>query len=428
MDMFAVSLVIPLLFQYYKAAGVKKANQREMMSSLFSTAQIVGGLIMGVLTDAGYVPGRMLLFLSFAGSAISYALIGHNNASLVALMISRILVGLVKQTMTVSITMVTNATSADTRAEHLGKLTAASTIAWIIGPTIGSWLFRYVDERAPAWVATGLFLINLLIAFFFLGEEEEEKNVKNWNRYREEKSKQQTSKDELKRQDKSIVHNLKACFGSRALGSVVVVRLIITWVTQSMNYNQLSNFWESMHDGLESHHRGYISSYQQALQFVVQSVMVDWIFQRSGDFRRTTVLFSFLVSLAVLLESQRSLLLFLIVLCPIKSIAFTMMNLSLQTLLTDVAPKEAIFSVLAALDVLQNMASVSVPFYRSLLFRILASDEANDAMQGDPDPQAWIWSSAVHWFIASILASILLLSNSATTGTNITRAYTAKTA
>jgi hypothetical protein len=269
-------------------------------------------------------------------------------------------------------------------------------------------------------------MINLIIAFLFLREEEGEAD--ELKRHREEKSNKFISKSERNGHDKSIVHNLKACFASRALGSVVVVRLIITWVTQSMNYNQLSNFWESMYDGLESHHRGYISSYQQALQFVVQSAMVDWIFQRSGDFRQTAVVCTFLVSLAVLLETQRSLLLFLIVLCPIKSIAFTMMNVSLQTLLTDVAPKEAVFSVLAALDILQNMVAVSVSFYRSLLFRILSSDEANDAMQGDPDPLAWIWSSAVHWFIASILVSYLLLSNRATAVTNVARTCTDKTA
>jgi hypothetical protein len=42
-DMFAVALVVPLLFQYYKRAGVTSATQRELLSSLFSGSQIVGG-------------------------------------------------------------------------------------------------------------------------------------------------------------------------------------------------------------------------------------------------------------------------------------------------------------------------------------------------------------------------------------------------
>ena len=33
-DMFAVALVVPLLFQYYKKAGVTSATQRELLSSV----------------------------------------------------------------------------------------------------------------------------------------------------------------------------------------------------------------------------------------------------------------------------------------------------------------------------------------------------------------------------------------------------------
>lgn len=54
-DTFAVSLVVSLLFQYYKAAGVTTANQRELLSSLFSSAQNVEGLRMGVVTNAGWM-------------------------------------------------------------------------------------------------------------------------------------------------------------------------------------------------------------------------------------------------------------------------------------------------------------------------------------------------------------------------------------
>ena len=78
-DMFAVSLMVPLLFQYYKAAGITSANQRELLSSLFSTAQIVGGLLMGVLSDAKLLQRRTILFLSFGGSAVSYALIVYGG-------------------------------------------------------------------------------------------------------------------------------------------------------------------------------------------------------------------------------------------------------------------------------------------------------------------------------------------------------------
>ena len=67
LDMFSVSLVVPLLHQYYKSAGISSASQREMLSSLFSSSQIAGGLILGFLSDLGVLSRRNILFLSFLG-------------------------------------------------------------------------------------------------------------------------------------------------------------------------------------------------------------------------------------------------------------------------------------------------------------------------------------------------------------------------
>jgi hypothetical protein len=127
-DMTAVALVVPLLIQYYKAAGITNASQRELLSSLFSLSQIVGGLIWGALSDAGWLQRKTLLLLSFGGSAISYLMIattssnsGTSSGGLVTLMVSRMLIGLVKQTMTVTTSMLTQCTTTKNRATHVGR-------------------------------------------------------------------------------------------------------------------------------------------------------------------------------------------------------------------------------------------------------------------------------------------------------------------
>ena len=117
--MFAVSLVVPLLFQYYKNAGVTNASQRELLSSVFSSSQIVGGIVLGALTDASLIKRKTVLFLSFGGSSLAYALIVYGGFS--ALIFSRVLVGLVKQTMTVTTSMLTRCTTADNRAKYMGR-------------------------------------------------------------------------------------------------------------------------------------------------------------------------------------------------------------------------------------------------------------------------------------------------------------------
>lgn len=139
-DMFAVALVVPLLFQYYKLAGVTSATQRELLSSVFSVSQIGGGLLLGGLTDARILTRKTLLFMSFGGSAISYLMITYGGFT--ALILSRVLVGMVKQTMTVSTSMLSQCTTEDNRAKYMGRLESSMTAAWILGPSAGGMLFK----------------------------------------------------------------------------------------------------------------------------------------------------------------------------------------------------------------------------------------------------------------------------------------------
>lgn len=413
-DMFAVALVVPLLFQYYKTAGITSASSREFLWSLFSTAQIVGGLLISVLSDAHILQRRTILFLSFGGSAVSYALLCHD--SFYAVLLSRVLVGLVKHTNTVSQTLLAVTTTEKTRAKYMGRLRAASTVAWILGPTAGALLFRYVDRRAPAWTACLLFTINLCLASILLRAHDESTGYQQpaagtqHDAFGVPDGEDPTAKPaEPKKKKLSIMDKLKTCFSSKALGSVVVTQLVLTWVTKATSYSQLGSFYEDMYD-LEPYHRGYIQSYQQALQFIVQSALVGPILHWSGGERRTTCFFTALLAIAVFMESLQSLGLFIIVLCPIIALCFSMTSLSLQTMVTHVAPSHSIFSVLAALDVLQNAVSITVPFYRATLFSWMPKDsDAHAAMQGDPDPVSWIYSSSVHWLVAAGVMGYLLL-------------------
>lgn len=120
MDMIGVSLVVPLLSsRYYQLAGVNSAVQREWLSSIFSASQIVGGLAIGALADSKVLSRHTILLLSFLGSAFAYAMILQGG--LVAIVISRVTVGLVKQTMTVATSILAHSTEAHERASHMGR-------------------------------------------------------------------------------------------------------------------------------------------------------------------------------------------------------------------------------------------------------------------------------------------------------------------
>lgn len=107
---------------------------------VFSASQIIGGLLLGYLTDAKFLRKKTVLFLSFGGSAIAYLMIAYGGFT--ALILSRILVGLVKQTMTVTTSMLTVCTAPEIRSRNMGRLQSSSTAAWILGPSAGALLFK----------------------------------------------------------------------------------------------------------------------------------------------------------------------------------------------------------------------------------------------------------------------------------------------
>jgi MFS family permease len=119
LDMISVALVVPLLNQYFLDAGVTNASQRELLSSLFSCAQIIGGFVMGGLSDVGILSRKHGLYLSFLGSSVSYALIVYGG--LRGLLLGRIIVGLVKQTGTISTSMLSTYTTKDDRSIYMGR-------------------------------------------------------------------------------------------------------------------------------------------------------------------------------------------------------------------------------------------------------------------------------------------------------------------
>lgn len=397
MDMFAVSLVVPLLFQYYKNAGVTSANQRELLSSVFSSSQIVGGIVLGALTDAKMVSRKTVLFISFGGSALGYAMIAFGNYA--GIIMSRILVGLVKQTITITTSILTQCTTEENRAKHMGRLESSITAAWIVGPSTGAILFKYVDHAAPVLLACALFLCNLLIAALFLQDDIEATSMA---------SETSTSTKEKKKQVKgqSFWTNFKSCFSSRVLGSVIASSLVFSWVNRATSYASMGSYYEDMY-GVEPHHRGYIQSYQRVLAFVVQSTLIGPILSALGGERRAACIASLLLALATFWEMQGSIYIFIVVLSPFISLSTTLLTVSLRSLLTRVAPAESMFSVFAALDVLQNASAVTVPFYRTFLFHLLRHS-SETSMEGDPDPVSWVFASGMHWLLAALAMAVLL--------------------
>ena len=378
-----------------------------MLSSLFSSSQIVGGIAIGALSDMGILSRRRVLFLSFLGSALSYALI--IGGGIYQLVCSRVIVGLVKQTMTVSTSLMAEYTNGENRTVWMGRLGASTTAAWIVGPSLGSLLYKHVGQFAPATAACGLFLFNSMIAAVLLPCED----ISTLNSPQSDKIEKSGENAIAKKKlnISSFFANLSTCFSSGALASAVTSLLLYGWASRTTSYANMASFYEEKY-GIEPYTRGYIKSYQMGLNIIVQSFFVKILLSMLGGERNAASVAAFVLALATFSETYASFSLFISIICPIVAISVQMISVSLRSILTQVTPKESLGSVLAALDVLQNAASVTVPFYRTFLFQLLAyiseKEDEKASMVGDPEPRVWLLTSSIHWMGLAFIVTWLL--------------------
>ena len=143
-----------------RAAGVS-TEMVGYISSLYYFSQLIGGVVIGSLSDV--IPRRDVIMISFVGSAISYFIVGFTREIWI-LFATRALVGLVKQTMTISTSMVTEHGQADLRASNIASLAAVSSLSFIVGPAVGSLLYK-MDPQYPTTMAASLFICNVGLCY-----------------------------------------------------------------------------------------------------------------------------------------------------------------------------------------------------------------------------------------------------------------------
>lgn len=201
-DMLAVGLVIPLLPYYASNLGADAVTYG-YLGSIYGISQLIGSPLMGSLSDRY---GRVnTLIVSFLASVVSYAMMGMAG-SLAMLFLSRIPVGVLKQTMSISYAYVSDVTDSTSRAKYLGFLGVAVGVGFIIGPALGGVLSE-VSYTLPALVASAMFVFDSVFAYLFLPDGstimlDEEKERESGDEGLEgeidvEKAKESQSEDEV---------------------------------------------------------------------------------------------------------------------------------------------------------------------------------------------------------------------------------------
>jgi MFS family permease len=269
LDFFAVSLVVPLLSAYFRDAGVD-TKLYGLITSLYSVSQLFGGVAMGIMSDI--ISKRDVLLLSFAGSAVSYLLVGTSTSTYV-LFGSRILVGLVKQTMTVSTSAISELTEGSTelRSKELGRLSAISTASFIVGPSMGSILYR-MDKRAPAVVAAACFVINMIICMVMMpqtGVMISTKSGKEKSSGKEQDTKAAAAPSSITQ----FLSTVKDVAQIPGVLTILSIRILVSFLESGTSSKLIVNYYEGRF-GVQTYQLGFMSTAWALLSSLAQTFLV----------------------------------------------------------------------------------------------------------------------------------------------------------
>lgn len=336
-----------------------------LISSVYSGAQIVGGVALGSLGDR-WLGRRGLLLLSFAGAAVSYAVVGLPGATLKMLIASRVVVGLCKQTMTASTAKMSELTSVGAeRALWIGRISTASQLSWIFGQSVGGWLNAHGEPWLVSAVAVGVYAIDAVLVVLMLPRHSTKATPK------------------LRK-----TRDWRALVSSSSIIAVAAARIASQFASIATNGARM--MYELERWNLSRSDLAYFSSFKSMLGLFASWQLAGRLSMVLGFW--SIVLGSILARLAAslvealpgdfwfkcdhadatfLLEKicrDPSLLIYALFLFPINAAAGQLSSIALRSKFTDVVPPDQTAAALGALDLILSIVGIAAPIVGGFVF------------------------------------------------------------
>ncbi|KAJ8013281.1 hypothetical protein DPEC_G00051620 [Dallia pectoralis] len=136
MDLFGVSMIIPLLSHHVKDLGASP-TVAGLVGSTYGILQLFSSTIVGSWSDV--VGRRYSLLTCLLLSAMGYGLLGMST-SITLFVLARIPVGLFKHSLSICRALLSDLVSEAERPLVMGHFNAASSVGFILGPVVGGYL------------------------------------------------------------------------------------------------------------------------------------------------------------------------------------------------------------------------------------------------------------------------------------------------
>ncbi|XP_054644074.1 major facilitator superfamily domain-containing protein 9 [Dunckerocampus dactyliophorus] len=157
MDLFGVSMIIPLLSHHVKSLGASP-TVAGIVGSTYGVLQLFSSTVVGSWSDV--VGRRQSLLTCLLLSALGYSLLG-TSTSIALFVLSRIPVGLFKHSLSICRALLSDLASEAERPLVMGHFNAASSVGFILGPMVGGYLTEHEGGfYTSAFVCAAIFLVN----------------------------------------------------------------------------------------------------------------------------------------------------------------------------------------------------------------------------------------------------------------------------
>ncbi|XP_004417229.1 PREDICTED: major facilitator superfamily domain-containing protein 9 [Odobenus rosmarus divergens] len=164
LDLFGVSMVIPLLSLHVKSLGASP-TVAGIVGSSYGILQLFSSTLVGCWSDV--VGRRSSLLVCILFSALGYLILGAStNVFLFAL--ARVPVGIFKHTLSISRALLSDLVAEKERPLVIGQFNAASSVGFILGPMVGGYLTELDGGfYLTAFICFSVFILNAGLVWLF---------------------------------------------------------------------------------------------------------------------------------------------------------------------------------------------------------------------------------------------------------------------
>ena len=157
-DVFAMTLVIPLLAIYAESFGATPL-QATLLVTVFAVCQLVSGPILGQASDrTGRKP---MLLISQVGTCIGLIVLARAT-SLWMIYLSRVIDGVTAGNLSLAQAYIADNTPPERRARAFGLIGIAFGLGFFVGPAITGFLSAHFGLNAPIYLAAAMSAVSVL--------------------------------------------------------------------------------------------------------------------------------------------------------------------------------------------------------------------------------------------------------------------------